>query len=150
MIIDRSLIKLDLAAANQDEAIRMLAEAAFAAGRIGNLNEFCSKVKAREAVASTDMGFGIAVPHGKTDCVKDAFVVFGRLQNPIVWNQEAGSEINMIFMLGSPETSESNIHLVILAQLARHLMDEDYLEAMKTAETEEELLHYFDFTEKGE
>lgn len=143
MIINRNLIKLDMTAADKYDAVAQMAGLAKADSRLEDMELFCEKVKERESQVSTDMGFGIAIPHGKTDAVTEPFVALARLVRPIVWNEEEGSTIDLIFMLGSPENSESNIHLVIMSELARHLMDNQFLEDIRTAGQPEQILHYF-------
>lgn len=144
MIINRNLIKLDLAAEDKYDAVAQMAGLAKADCRLDDMELFCEKVKERESQVSTDMGFGIAIPHGKTDAVTEPFIVLARLVRPIVWNEEEGTIIDLIFMLGSPENSEDNIHLVIMSELARHLMDNQFLEDIRTAGQPEQILGYFE------
>lgn len=144
MIIDKTLISLDLGATNKLDAIISMSKMAENVGRLGNLDIYCQAVKKREDEVSTDMGFGIAIPHGKSDAVLEPFVVFARLKEPIVWNEEENSKVTLIFMIGSPENSEDNVHLIILSQLAGKLMDEDFLNDLRCVTEKETALKYFE------
>lgn len=143
MIIDERLIILDLDVNDKLEAIASLSETAGKAGRLSDIDIYCQKVKKREEEVSTDMGFGIAIPHGKSDVVLDPFVVFAKLKKPIVWNEEENSKVNLIFMIGAPENSKDNVHLKILSQIAGKLMDEDFLNDLRNVTEKETVLNYF-------
>ena len=144
MIIDKTLISLDLCATNKLEAIISMSKMAENVGRLGNLDIYCQAVKKREDEVSTDMGFGIAIPHGKSDAVLEPFVVFAKLKEPIIWNEEENSKVNLIFMIGAPENSHDNVHLKILSQLAGKLMDEDFLNDLRSVTEKETALKYFE------
>ncbi|HCD45081.1 MAG TPA: PTS mannose transporter subunit IIAB [Lachnoclostridium sp.] len=144
MIIDKGLVEVNLEVKDKYEAIEWLANLAGMENRLSDRSVFCQKVREREEQVSTDMGFGIAIPHGKTDAVKDPFVAVAKLRDPIIWNEETGSKIDLIFMLGSPATSEDNVHLVIMSELARRLMDDEFLKEIRSAERPETILKYFD------
>lgn len=144
MISDETLISLDLDVNNKLEAIKKMSEMAGDAGRLSNLDIYCESVLKREEQLSTDMGFGIAIPHGKSYVVLEPFVVFAKLKEPIVWNEKENSKVNLIFMLGAPENSEDNIHLKILSKLAVKLMDEDFLNELRNTTEKEVVLKYFE------
>jgi fructose-specific phosphotransferase system IIA component len=144
MIIDKTLINLDLSATSKLDAIITMSKMAENVGRLGNLDIYCQAVKNREDQVSTDMGFGIAIPHGKSDEVLEPFVVFAKLKEPIIWNEEENSKVNLIFMIGAPENSQDNVHLKILSQLAGKLMDEDFLNDLRSVTEEETALKYFE------
>lgn len=140
MLITNDLVELNLEANNRLETIEMLAEMALRSKKIDNKSEFMKQVIHRENQTSTDLGDGIAIPHGKSDSVKEPFVIFAKLKKAIVWNEEANSKIDMVFMLGVPKTSESQVHLRIISQIAAKLIDEDFLEDLRTSNEKQFIL----------
>ena len=144
MIINKTLISLDLDVDNKLEAISKMSEMAEKTGRISDLDTYCKRVKEREAEVSTDMGFEIAIPHGKSDVVLKPFIVFAKLKKPIIWNEAENSKVNLIFMLGAPENSEDNVHLKILSQLAGKLIDDDFISGLRNATEKETVLKFFE------
>ena len=66
MIIEETLIDLKTGGTTKEEVIRHLAELAQQQGRIQDIEEYIKAVLHRETEYSTAMGFGIAIPHGKT------------------------------------------------------------------------------------
>jgi len=148
MIINEGLICLDYNALKKEDIIKKSCEMAYMSGKLSGINEFYEAVKRREEELSTDMGFGIAVPHGKTDAVKEAFVVFIRLNNEMIWDKAVGSKVKVILVLGAPEHSEDNVHLKILSQLAAKLMDEGFLEVIKNVKDKKTIMGYFQSIQK--
>lgn len=143
MIITNQLIDLELDVQNQSEVIDKLAERAVKENRLVGKEDYINEIMNREKQVSTDLGGGIAIPHGKTDSVKEPFIAFAKLKTPIVWNEAEQSTVDLIFMLGVPEHSESNLHLRIISQLAAKLMDEDFLEELRNTKDKNFIVDYF-------
>jgi len=143
MIIDQSLISIELVVQDKEEAINKLCDIANNSGRLNCLKTYSDCVIKRESEVSTDMGYGIAIPHGKSDSVIMPFIVFAKLKNPIIWNEEEETMVNLIFMLGVPQTSTENIHLKIMAQLAGKLMDDEFLDELKNITDSQSALNCF-------
>lgn len=132
MLITSELIELNLNTKSRLETIEWLSNLALKNDRLENKHDFMQEVVNRENQVSTDLGDGIAIPHGKSDSVKEPFVIFAKLEEPIVWNEEENSKIDMVFMLGVPKNSESQTHLRIISQIAAKLVDEDFLESLRS------------------
>jgi len=143
MIIDQSLISIELVVQDKEEAINKLCDIANNSGRLNCLKTYSDCVIKRESEVSTDMGYGIAIPHGKSDSVIMPFIVFAKLKNPIIWNEEEETMVNLIFMLGVPQTSTESIHLKIMAQLAGKLMDDEFLDELKNITDSQSALNCF-------
>lgn len=142
MIIDDSLIEIKLEVKNKEEAINKMCKMAYDAGRLSGLEDYMHKVHGREEQVSTDMGYGIAIPHGKSKDILEPFVLFAKLENKILWNEEEGSYIDLIFMIGVPEENEDNVHLKLISQLAAKLMDDDFINNLRQVTEKKEVLSY--------
>ncbi|WP_422448708.1 PTS sugar transporter subunit IIA [Thermoanaerobacterium sp. DL9XJH110] len=139
MLINKNLIFIDLEAEDKEEAISKLARAAAREGKITSLEDFKKSVLERERSYTTGVGNGIAIPHGKSKAVKEAMIVFGRTAKGIDWDSLDGKPVNIIFLLGVPEENVSDLHLKLLQQLSRKLMNIDFVMRLQTAETREEV-----------
>ncbi|WP_238882221.1 PTS sugar transporter subunit IIA [Clostridium sp. YIM B02551] len=135
MIVDERLIELELNVKDKNEAINKLAEMAAKANKISSVDEFVKSVLMREEEFSTGVGNGIAIPHGKSKAVNEAMIVLGICKNFIEWDSLDGDPVKIIFMLGVPEENANNIHLKILSNLSRKLMDEDFVRRLKESKT---------------
>ncbi|HCD09050.1 MAG TPA: PTS mannose transporter subunit IIAB, partial [Thermoanaerobacter sp.] len=132
---------LNLEAKNKEEAIIKLAELAQKEGKITSVEEYARSVFDREKAYTTGVGNGIAIPHGKSKAVKEAMIVFGKTTDGIEWDSLDGKPVNLIFLLGVPEENVDNVHLKILSQLSRKLMNDSFIEMLKKAVTVEEILN---------
>ena len=68
-------------------------------------------------------------------------IVFGKTTDGIEWDSLDGKPVNLIFLLGVPEENVDNVHLKILSQLSRKLMNDSFIEMLKKAVTVEEILN---------
>jgi PTS system fructose-specific IIA component len=141
MLINKNLVTLNLEAKNKEEAIIKLAELAQKEGKITSVEEYARNVLDRERAYTTGVGNGIAIPHGKSKAVKEVMIVFGKTTNGIEWDSLDGKPVNLIFLLGVPEENVDNVHLKILSQLSRKLMNDSFIEMLKKAVTVEEILN---------
>ena len=139
MLIDSNLIILNMKAENKNEAISNLASSAFKADKISSLEGFIEDVLEREKHYSTGIGEGIAIPHAKSKYVKEAMILFGKLQENIDWDSIDGKPVEVVFLLGVPEENVNNLHLKLLSQLSRKLMDEEFIKLLKNSKTQDEI-----------
>lgn len=139
MIVNKDLITIGLKASTKEEAIRSLAEMAANEGKVTSVEDYINSVLEREKSCTTGIGNGIAIPHGKSKAVKEAIIVFGKSHSDIQWNALDGNPVNMIFLLGVPADNVDNLHLKVLSQLSRKLMNEDFVDLLKNSNTVEEI-----------
>ena len=100
----------------------------------------------REALGSTAIGNGIAIPHAKTPCVKEKVIVFGRTKKGKDFDSIDGKPVNLFFMIVSPK-GETGPHLKILARISRLLRDDDFRETLMTLASESEIIEYIKLNE---
>lgn len=131
MLINEKLITLDIKAKTKEEVIRQLATVAEGEGKITSVEEYVQDVLEREKSFSTGVGNGIAIPHSKSNAVKEAMIVFGRLSADVDWEAHDGNPVDMVFMLGVPSQNVDNVHLKILSKLSVQLMDEEFVELLR-------------------
>jgi len=76
----------------------------------------------REQLASTAIGDGIAIPHGKLDNIDHLVGVLGRSIEGLDFESLDGKPTHLVFMLVAPSNS-AGIHLKALARLSRLFRD---------------------------
>lgn len=148
-VIDLEGIDLALAAADRDGAVRALTARLHATGRVADVDAVVRSALEREEIGSTNIGFGVAIPHAKTDAVVRPGFAFGRRLAGVTWPGEAVADaggdaqedhrVQLVFMIASPPQATDG-HLRMLASLARGLMDEAFREALLAAPTPEDAL----------
>lgn len=87
----------------------------------------------RELLASTAIGDGIAIPHGKLDALDRLVGALGRSVGGLAFDSIDGKPTHLIFMLVAP-TNSAGIHLKALARLSRLFRDGNLRQRLLDAE----------------
>ncbi|MBU3546243.1 PTS sugar transporter subunit IIA [Polynucleobacter sp. MWH-Jannik1A5] len=87
-------------------------------------NSVVEFLNAREALGSTALGAGVAIPHGRVKGLKQPSAAFMRLQNPIEFAAPDGEAVSILIFLLVPEKATQQ-HLEILSSIAQLLSDAD-------------------------
>ncbi len=126
---------------SKEAIIHHLAEVAKENNYIGNIEGYYNSVILREKQTSTSVGHGIAIPHGESNSVGQTFVACCKLNKGILWSDYEGGEaiVNLVFLIGVPQSQRSREHLRILALLSKNLMKEEFLQKLSQAKTKQEL-----------
>src|SRR3954454_17079097 len=90
----------------------------------------------REQLASTAIGDGIAIPHGKLDSVGHLVGALGRAVDGVEFESIDGKPTNLVFMLVAPASS-TGVHLKALARLSRLFRDADFRQRLLAAPSSE-------------
>lgn len=126
-----------------DDKAGVIAELArFLAGAAGVPEEadaIREAVLEREAVLSTGIGGGVAIPHGKTGRVEELVLVAGKTEEPIDFEALDGRPVRLILMLVGPE-SAAGLHVKVLSRISRLLRNESLRERLLEARTPREFL----------
>jgi len=122
-----------------DELIDLLA----ADGKIKDKDQFREAVLHREKEFSTGIGMGIAIPHGKSDAVREASIVFGRSQKGIDYESMDDLPAHLFFLIAVPMES-SDLHLRALSEISRNLMHKEVRDRLMTCQSFEEFIQAFE------
>ena len=98
---------------------------------------------AREALGSTAIGQGIAIPHGKCENVTQLTAALGISKNGINFDSLDGEPAHIFFLLVAPIDS-AGPHLKALAKISRLLKDKYFRDNLKNAKDEEAILKLID------
>ena len=123
--IKASQVFLDNPATTVDETLEFLAKQAVAQGLSDDEAAVLDAFKAREAMGTTGMQGGFAIPHCKSAAVNDAAIYVVKFANPIDWKSLDGKPIKMAVALFAPD---GDVHLSLLSQVALALMDAKFQE----------------------
>jgi PTS system nitrogen regulatory IIA component len=87
----------------------------------------------RELLASTAIGDGIAIPHGKLESVDRLVGALGRSVPGLAFDSIDGKPTHLVFMLVAPSNS-AGIHLKALARLSRLFRDASFRQRLLDAD----------------
>ncbi|GAL30240.1 PTS system 2-O-alpha-mannosyl-D-glycerate-specific IIA component /PTS system 2-O-alpha-mannosyl-D-glycerate-specific IIB component / PTS system 2-O-alpha-mannosyl-D-glycerate-specific IIC component [Vibrio variabilis] len=136
-----SLINLQTTYASRDEAIQSLAAQLDQQGKLHDKDEYLKAVYEREAHGATALGEGLAVPHGKTDAVKEAAFAVATLKQDLKWQGiDEEEDVNLIFLIAIPNAEAGSTHMQLLTELTGTLVDDEVREAVLKATTVDEIM----------
>lgn len=118
--------------------LKQLAELAFQNGYITDRGQFLQTLLQREKRHSTGFGSGVAVPHGKSSCIKQPFVLFARKTQLIDWKAEDSEAVNCWICLGVPQTGEEE-QVKIIGTLCRKIIHQDFIHQLKQGDANQVL-----------
>jgi len=95
---------------------------------------------AREALGSTAIGQGIAIPHGKCDNIDELTAALGISKSGVDFDSLDGEPVYIFFLLIAPIDS-AGPHLKALARISRLLKDKYFRDNLKTASDDQTLLN---------
>jgi PTS system nitrogen regulatory IIA component len=84
---------------------------------------------AREALGSTGLGQGVAVPHGQIKGLREAMVLYVRPAAPIAFDAPDGKPVSDIVALLVPKWANTT-HLRLLADVAERFCDHEFREQL--------------------
>lgn len=126
----------------QEEVFRFLSEELKQIGIVDESETYFKALNKREAESTTGLVDGFAIPHGKSEDIKDAAIIYIRNQQGIEWNSLDGSLITDIFALAIPAKGDSN-HLDSLIAISTQLMDSKICAKLRATQDENEISAIF-------
>ncbi len=141
-LISPEVVKVPLAAKTKQEVIRELVRVLLDAGRIPEFQAPYDALIAREALGSTGLEQGIAVPHAKTGTVRTLTVAIGIAPHGIDFESADGKPSNLFFLLLAPP-EQSGPHIQALAEIARIAKSPSFLRQLTGASTPQEVVELF-------
>ena len=113
---------LDLVSSEKSALLAELAGALAAHEKQLDLESLIRVLREREALQSTGIGEGVAIPHGKVSGLDRLMATFGRSQAGVDFDSIDGRPTQLFFLLVVPEQSGGQ-HLKALARISRFLRD---------------------------
>lgn len=142
--LDERIIDLEIEVNDKEAAITHLSKKLKAAGYIENIDEFIKDIYEREAQGITGIGNYIAIPHGKSDAVKQVGIAIGRLKKEIAWETLDDKGVSLIFLFAvSNDHDYARNHMKLLAEIAMKLGNDETVEKLQNVQNIEELKEIF-------
>ncbi|MCC7086342.1 MAG: cation:proton antiporter [Pirellulales bacterium] len=136
--LDAGGVLLDLSGATREEVIKELA-AAIPANRLPPDSMVAELAIARELEISSDLGCGVAFPHTRCPHLTAPVVAFGRSPLGVPFSINCTAPVRLVFLLVTSE-EHLDVHLSLLAQLARIAQNESMRAQLLEATSERDVL----------
>lgn len=147
-ILSPDCVRAPLAATDKKSAIDELVDLLAVSGKVSDAKKLKDAVWSREQTRTTGIGQGLAIPHGKSDCVRTLAMAIGKPKAPIEFASIDHQPVRLIVLLASPPDRTAE-HIQALARISRLMTMEDFRERVYGATTSEELFELFQSQEVG-
>jgi len=137
LIKDR--INLDVQSTDKTGIIRELAKLHEKTGVLNDYEGYVKALMAREEQSSTGIGEGIAIPHAKTEFVKEPALAMGRKKEGIEYDSLDEENVKIFFMFLCPE-EDTQEYLKVLARISRWIKEDRFRESLLKAKTRKEII----------
>ena len=140
-ILCTKAVIIDLKATNKLEVIQEIISSLVNAGAIDKKNKakLIEILMAREALGSTAIGQGVAIPHGKCEYVDKLTAALGISKKGVDFDSLDGEPAYIFFLLVAP-TDSAGPHLKALARISHLLKDKYFRENLKNAKDDKTIL----------
>ena len=126
----------------KEEVINELIDLFKSDPRIEDIEKVRDAVIEREKIMSTGVGKGFAIPHGKTNAVKEIIGAFGRLKDGVDYDALDGNPVDLVFLLVGKDNLIST-HIKLLSRISRLMNKDDFRHRLREANDAEEIAKLF-------
>jgi fructose-specific phosphotransferase system IIA component len=141
-LVSAEIVKVPLTSDQKDDIIRELIEILQDAGRIDDSDQIYEAVQAREALGSTGLEAGIAVPHAKTNAVSQLTIAIGIAPQGVDFEAIDGVPSQLFFLILAPP-DQSGPHIEALAEIARLTRSKAFCRTLVNSTSAEEVVELF-------
>jgi len=110
-------IRVPLKASDKEGVLRELVNLAVSGNGVA-AQEVLGAILERERQFPTGIGYGVAVPHGRTPGLSSLAVVAGTTERPIPYETIDGEPVRLFFLLAGPEAL-AGAHVKALSRISR-------------------------------
>jgi PTS system nitrogen regulatory IIA component len=132
-LLVRDGIVLKSGASSKRQALHVVASAAAQAMGLDEIRVFDALME-REALGSTGLGSGVAVPHARLAGLETVKAIFVRLDNPVAYDAVDDRPVDLMFALFAPPKAGAE-HLRALAAVSRAMRSPELREQLRQAHT---------------
>ena len=137
-ILVRDASILDLESTAKDDLLAEMAQGLAGVESRLESASLLSVLQEREALQSTGIGEGVAIPHGKVNGLDRLVATFARSRDGVDFDSIDGQPTHLFFLLVVPEQSGGQ-HLKALARISRFFRDASFREKLLAATDLEEI-----------
>ncbi len=139
--LSKKAIITDIKSTRKEDVIKEMVDLLIEAGDVEkrNRNKLIDALMSREALGSTAIGQGIAIPHAKCDCVDKLVASFGLSKKGVDFDSLDGELAYIFFLLVAPQDS-AGPHLKALARISRLLKDKYFRDTLRASTDEKSVI----------
>ncbi len=128
-ILSERCVKVPLEASDKRSAIEELVGLLASADLVTDADALNEAVWTREQTRTTGIGHGLAIPHGKSDSIREIAMAIGKPAEPMEFEAIDKQPVKLIVLLASPPDKTSE-HIQALARVSRLMNTESFRKEM--------------------
>ena len=121
-VLREACVLVDLKGGAKEQVLKELVQALKAEGLVEDEEGAVRVILEREALGSTGIGDGVAIPHGKLKGLSSMLCAFGRSVQGVPFDAVDRQPVHIFFLLLAPEET-TGLHLKMLSRISRILRD---------------------------
>ena len=102
-------------------------------------DQFLEKIFEREAIGTTGIGKGIAVPHARCEGLTDIVMAIGVVKTGVEFNTPDDEKAKVILLVGAPK-EKNDEYLDILASISKAFRNKDFRNSIILASSVDEVV----------
>ena len=145
-LLSTARVKVPLTATTKDDLLEELVGLLVQDHCAEDPAEVLRVVREREAILSTGIGSGVAIPHGKSPVCTGLSIAAGVTSGPVDFDALDGEPVRLVFLLVGPETA-AGAHIKALSRISRLVRKDAVRERLMGAGSAQE---FFDVLREAE
>ncbi len=137
-MLHQDLVIETIASTDKEGVIREFSRLLKSTGRIQDEEELVKLLTEREAIGTTGIGDGVAIPHAKLHLLPEMIVAFGRSNTGVDFKSVDEKPVFLFFLLITPDDKPGD-HLKALARISRILKNPLLRENLKQVSQREQI-----------
>jgi fructose-specific phosphotransferase system IIA component len=138
-LLDEDLILILEKVEDKFKLIEIMVDKTLGKGLIVTREPILDKIREREELESTGVVEGIALPHARTEAVKDLLLVVAVVKEGLDFKALDGKPVYIVFLIVAPEEAKKK-YINVLARISRMCRQEEFRKALREAESPSSIL----------
>lgn len=139
-----------LKAETKGPVIEELVDALVGSGKIKDKGLILEMLERREALGSTGIGHGVAIPHGRSLAANQIMVVFGKSSTGVPFDSIDDKPVHLFFLILAPPQDRFNQYLPFLGKIVELIKEESVRERLMKVESFQDFLEVLSEDESDE
>ncbi|MXQ47813.1 PTS transporter subunit EIIA [Streptococcus pneumoniae] len=139
MEFDKKNILLNIRVKDKLDLFTTIADYALKQNIIDDKDLLINAFLEREKEVSTGLQESFAIPHAKSNFIKEPTVFFLKLVEAIEWETFDGQPVSNVFALLVPSKYEGTLHLEMISRIATSLLEGEFINSVKNSSNIDEI-----------
>lgn len=137
-IFSRNLIVQNYYALDKKSCLEDMVEFLYKNDVIVSVDDFFKAIMERENLMTTGIGRNVAIPHARSNLVKEIHIAVYVLDNELEFDSVDGEDVKVIFMIAVPEDKKEE-YMKVLSGISNFLRVDENREKLFNAKTKDDI-----------